>query len=93
MWKTKTTCPVNIRLVAETTDIRNFSEANVRFEVKTSEMATPLSRAFNSCFRVREVPKTIQCARDEHGSGLDRTGSGLKPIFADSGLDRTAIFF
>jgi len=25
--------------------------------------------------------------RDEHGSGLDRTGSGLKPILAGSGLD------
>jgi len=32
-------------------------------------------------------------ARDEHGSGLDWTGSGLKPILARSGLDRTAIFF
>ena len=31
-------------------------------------------------------------SRDEHGSGLDRTGSGLKPIFAGSGLDRTPIF-
>jgi len=31
--------------------------------------------------------------RDEHGSGLDRIGSGLKPILAGSGLDRTAIFF
>ena len=31
--------------------------------------------------------------RDEHGSGLDRIGSGLRPIFAGSGLDRTAIFF
>ena len=30
--------------------------------------------------------------RDEHGSGLDRTGSGLKPIFGGSGLVRTAIF-
>jgi len=30
--------------------------------------------------------------RDEHGSGLDRTGSGLKPILAGSGLDRTANF-
>jgi len=29
--------------------------------------------------------------RDEHGSGLDRTGSGLRPILAGSGLDRTAI--
>jgi len=29
---------------------------------------------------------------DEHGSGLDRTRSGLKPILAGSGLDRTAIF-
>jgi len=31
-------------------------------------------------------------SRDEHGSGLDRTGSGLKPILAGSGLDRIAIF-
>jgi len=29
---------------------------------------------------------------DEHGTGLDRTESGLKPIFGGSGLDRTAIF-
>ena len=33
------------------------------------------------------------CCRDEHGSGLDRTGSGLKPILARSGMDRTAVFF
>jgi len=32
-------------------------------------------------------------AGDEHGSRLDRTRSGLKPILAGSGLDRTAIFF
>ena len=31
--------------------------------------------------------------RDDHGSGLDWTGSGLKPILAGSGLDRTAFFF
>jgi len=31
-------------------------------------------------------------ARDEHGSGLDRTASGLKSILAGSGLDRTGIF-
>jgi len=30
--------------------------------------------------------------RDEHGSRLDRTGSGLKPILVGSGLDRTANF-
>jgi len=30
--------------------------------------------------------------RDEHRSGLDRTRSGLKPILAGSGLDRTPIF-
>jgi len=28
----------------------------------------------------------------EHGTGLDRTGSGLKPILAGSRLDRTAFF-
>jgi len=33
-----------------------------------------------------------QTCRDEHGSGLDRIGSGLKPIFGGSGLDWTAIF-
>jgi len=31
-------------------------------------------------------------SRDEHGTGLDRTGSGLTPILAGSGLDWTAIF-
>jgi len=31
--------------------------------------------------------------KDEHGSALDRSGSGLKPILAGSGLDRTAFFF
>ena len=30
--------------------------------------------------------------RDEHGSGLDRTGSGLRPFFAGAELDRNAIF-
>ena len=40
---------------------------------------------------IRYVPKA-QNTRDEHGSGLDRTGSGLKPILDGSGLDRTAIF-
>jgi len=34
----------------------------------------------------------MMVGRDEHGSGLDRTGSGLKPILAISGLDRTAFF-
>ena len=31
-------------------------------------------------------------SRDEHRSGLDLTGSRLKPILAGSGLDRTATF-
>jgi len=35
---------------------------------------------------------TERFTRDEHGSRLDRTGSGLKPILAGSGLDGTAIF-
>jgi len=38
------------------------------------------------------VPTLLLTSRDEHGSGLDQTGSGLKPILAGSGLDRTAIF-
>jgi len=36
--------------------------------------------------------KVRALGRDEHGPGLDRTGSGLKPILAGSRLDRTAIF-
>jgi len=32
-------------------------------------------------------------SRDEHGSGLERIESGLKPILAGPGLDRTAILF
>jgi len=31
--------------------------------------------------------------RDEHGSGLDRTGSGLKLTLAGLGLDRTEKIF
>jgi len=31
--------------------------------------------------------------KDEHGSVLDRTASGLKPILTGSGLDRITIFF
>jgi len=44
---------------------------------------------------VRSVGANLQATiriRDEHGPGLDRTGSGLNPILAGSGLDRTAIF-
>ena len=37
--------------------------------------------------------QSCMLGRDEHGSRLDRTGSGLKPILTGSGLDRTAIFF
>ena len=33
--------PVNIRFVAKISDIRNLFE-NIRFDVKTSEVATPL---------------------------------------------------
>jgi len=43
-----------------------------------------------------QIGMTMECSqecRDEHGSGLDRAGSGLKPILARSGLDRTAIIF
>jgi len=32
-------------------------------------------------------------SRDEHGSGLDRIGSRLKPFWAGPGLDRIAIFW
>jgi len=51
---------------------------------------TPLSSRSDLVFALHS--KFCPSARDEHGSGLDRTGSGLKPILAGSGLDRTAIF-
>jgi len=35
----------------------------------------------------------LSATRDEPGTGLDRTGSGLKPILAGSRLVLTAIFF
>jgi len=34
----------------------------------------------------------VECG-DGHGSRLNGTGSGLKPNFAGSGLDRTTVFF
>ena len=34
-------------------------------------------------FAKRIKKKNELLVRDEHGSGLDRTGSGLKPILAD----------
>jgi len=37
--------PLNIRSVAKTSDIRNFSQ-NIRSDVKTSEMATLISVQF-----------------------------------------------
>jgi len=40
-----------------------------------------------------DVDGTGVGVRDEHGSGQDRTGTGLKPILAGSRLDWTAIFF
>ena len=40
----------------------------------------------------KDVDRCV-ASRDEHGPGLDRTGSGLKPILAGAGVDRTAIFF
>jgi len=46
--------------------------------------------AEDSCFELETWPSSPP-SRDEHGSGLDRTGSGLTPILAGSGLDRTAI--
>jgi len=36
---------------------------------------------------------TLEDNRDEHGLELDRTGSGLKPYLAGSGLNRTENFF
>jgi len=34
----------------------------------------------------------MKSSRDDHRSGLDWNGSGLKPILGGSGLDWTAIF-
>ena len=42
---------------------------------------------------VMPFPISLPSGRDEHRSGLDRTGSGLKPILTGSGLDQTAMFF
>ena len=50
---------------------------------------TPLA---NEVSETLFVSVTIPWTRDEHGSGLDQTGSGPKPILAGSGLGRTAIF-
>jgi len=42
----KNNSSVNIRFVAKTSDIRNFSE-NIRSDVKTSEVATLLTTLWN----------------------------------------------
>jgi len=42
---------------------------------------------------VQVKPHAYVHNRDEHGSGLYRTGSGLKTILAGSGLDRTEKIF
>jgi len=39
-----------------------------------------------------DLVETKLSIRGEHGSGLDRTASGLTPILAGSGLDQTAFF-
>jgi len=50
-------------------------------------------RTSNSLLRnYRYIATIVLASRDEHGSGLDRTGSGLKPILDGSGRNRTAIF-
>ena len=51
-------------------------------------------RAGGPCFQLKNINfRGSAACRDEHGSRLDRTGSGLKAILAGSELDRTAIFF
>jgi len=42
---------------------------------------------------VQVKPHAYVHTRDEHGSGLYRTGSGLKTMLAGSGLDRTEKIF
>jgi len=41
--------PLNIRFVARTSDIRNFSQ-NIRSDVKTTEVATLVKTVFQFCF-------------------------------------------
>ena len=74
---------------------------------RSGQVTQPLARARNYAnflhvpgFNIIETPgvkfrftSARHDARDEQASGLDRTGSGLKPIFGGSGLDPTAIFF
>jgi len=65
-------------------------------------VTVPTNRVYHSCDRLFALgaatfQRTITESyftndREEHGSVLDRTGSGLTPILAGSGLDRTAIF-
>jgi len=58
-----------------------------------SGVKSEISQVRNFALHQPESTPTLRLlyTRDEHGSGLDRTGSGLKPILAGSGLDRTAI--
>ena len=53
------------------------------------------SGLFKMCWILPDSSPEIRIlyTRDEHGLGLDRTGSGLKPILATSGLDRTAFLW
>jgi len=70
----------------------------IRIRIRLKGKRYPIQIQKNPNIRPDWTPKPgsctpLVCTRDEHGSGLDRTGLGLKPIMTGSGLDRTAIFF
>jgi len=58
----------------------------------TGDVITSVPHVAATALLQYSCDRRTSCTRDEHGSELVRTGSGLKPILAGSGLDRTAIF-
>jgi len=58
-----------------------------------NKSGNPVLQVFPFCGSVRFIQWCHSTPRDEHGSGLDRTGSGLKPILAGIGLDETEKIF
>ena len=67
----KNNSPVNIRFVAKTSDIRNFSE-NIRSDVKTSEVATLVLRRWREVTNISASMKTFHCYDIDHSVVLIR---------------------
>jgi len=63
----KNNCPVNIRFVAKTSDIRNFYE-NIRSDVKTSEVSTLVGKDL-SCRTLLHLSKQCSLGQKAHLSG------------------------